>query len=280
MRLPLLALAPILPAALGCAGTVSGPADGTGDAEAVTTTSALVSVQRTADATEGSRAEASGRFIRVTGPSSTGGALRAIGAALDLPAPGTCAAIASLGDAPVAPAPLIELVDVGEVSIVVDGVETRLSPRQLPDVTDVVSGVVYARATDPALLPASGRYMLHVAGAHGLPAIDVVATAPGDPADVQITGEDVVGTVLATGAAVDFSWTNDRAGDEVYVDVRPSGVRCVLDAGGRSSVSTLLLDDAGTLVVHRLHREPLRVPGVDTGEIRFDFARTVSYLRH
>ena len=279
MRLPLLALAPLLPAALGCAGTVSGAADGTADAEPTTSTSAVVAVQRTSDATEGSRAEASARFVRVTGPSSPDDALRAIGAALDLPARGTCAALTSLGDLPAGQAPLIELLDVGEVSILVDGVETRLSPRQLPDVTDVVSGVVYARATDPALLPVSSQYVLHVAGAHGLPPVDVTAVAPGDPADVQIAGEDASGAVVAEGPALDLTWTGDGADDAVYVDVRPSSVRCMLDAGGRGTVSTLFLDDKGTLVVHRLHRQALRAPGVDTGEIRFDFARTVAYVR-
>ncbi len=281
MRLALLALAPLVPTALGCAGAVSG--EGSGDAEALSTTSAVVSVQRTADSTEGSRAEASARFIRVTGSSSPDDALRAIGATLDLPARGSCASLASLGDAPAAQAQLIELVDVGDISLEVNGVETRLSARQLPDVTDIVSGVVYARATDPALLPAGERYVLHVGGAHGLPPVDVVATAPGDPADVIIAGEDTPGALdltAASGSTIDLSWANDAPEDILYVDVRPSDVRCVLEAGGHGTVSTLLLDDAGTLVVHRLHREPLRATGVDMGEIRFDFARTVTYVHH
>jgi hypothetical protein len=44
-------------------------------------------------------------------------------------------------------------------------------------------------------------------------------------------------------------------------------------------VSTLFLDDAGTLVVHRLRREPLSARGIDSGEVRFDFARTIAYVR-
>ena len=65
----------------------------------------------------------------------------------------------------------------------------------------------------------------------------------------------------------------------MYVDVRPNGVRCVLEGSGHGSVSTMFFDDAGTLVVHRLHREPLAARGIDTGEVRFDFARTISYVR-
>ncbi|HEY8039597.1 MAG TPA: hypothetical protein VIF15_07375 [Polyangiaceae bacterium] len=275
--LPLLALLALLPAAVGCAGTLSGPE--AGDAEA-TTTSAVVVVERTADATEGARAEASARFIRVAAPSSPADALRAIGASFDLPARGTCATMAALtGAAPSAQAPVVELVDVGAVSLEADGVETRLAPRQLPDVTDVVSGVVYARATDPALLPAATRYTVHVAGGHGLDGFDVSASAAGDPGEVRLGGEDAHGTLVATGSSFDLTWAADGSDDLVYVDVRPSGVRCVLDGAGHGALSTLLLDDAGTLVVHRLHREPLRARGVDSGEIRFDFARAVAYTR-
>jgi hypothetical protein len=276
MRISILALLPLLPATVGCA--VSGTADGV-DAEATTTTSAVVAVERSAGSTEGSRAEASARFIRVTSPSSADDALRAIGASIELPARGSCATIASLADAPVAPSPVVELLDVGDVTLQADGAETRLSARQLPDVTDVVNGVVYARATDPSLLPAGTLYAVHVGGGHGLDPIDTTATAPGDPDDVRIAGEDAAGELIATGSTVDISWTPRGADDLVYVDVRPNGVRCVLEGSGHDSVSTMFFDDAGTLVVHRLHREAIAARGIDTGEVRFDFARTVAYVR-
>ena len=285
MRITPVAILPLLPATIGCAGTIGG--GDPGDAEVGTTTSAVVVVERTTDATDGPRAETSARFVRVTAPSSTTDALRAIGAALELPARGQCAALASLaggaaslsGAGTGAQVPFVELVDVGTVSLEAAGVETRLAPRQLPDVTDVVSGVVYARATDPALLPTSARYVLHVAGGNGLDGFDVAALAPGDPADVHVTGEDTPGTLVAGGSSVELTWPAAASDDVVYVDVRPNDVRCVLDAGGRGTVSTLFLDDVGTLVVHRLHREPLRARGIDSGEVRFDFARTIAYAR-
>jgi hypothetical protein len=34
------------------------------------------------------------------------------------------------------------------------------------------------------------------------------------------------------------------------------------------------------LAVHRLHREAFSARGVDPGEVRFDFARVVSFVRH
>jgi hypothetical protein len=289
--LSVVVLALVSPATTGCAGALSGTGDGV-DAEVSMTTSAVVAVERTSDSTEGSRAEVSARFIRVTAPASPADALRAIGAALDLPAVGSCATIASLANAPAIQAPVVELLDVGEVTLQADQVETRLAARQLPDVTDVVSGVVYARATDLSVLPAAARYVVHIAGGHGLDAIDVTAAAPRDPDDVRIAGEDVPGILVAAGATLDLSWSaSSRVGDSpslpaelsddlIYVDVRPNGVRCVLEqSAGRGSVSTLFLDDAGTLVVHRLRREPLLARGIDSGEVRFDFARTVTYVR-
>jgi hypothetical protein len=282
MRLSGLALLPLVPAALGCAGTVSSGAEGV-DAEATATTSALVSVERTSDPAVGSRAEASARFLRVLAPSSPDDALRAIGAALELPATGVCAAISSRAGARPAQLPMVELVDVGGVTIEAAGVETRMSPRQLPDVTDVVSGVVYARGADPALLPDGIRYQVHVAGNAGFEPFTVSALAAGDPAEIHVVGEGETGTLVATGATLEVSWPGSNSDDVVYLDVRPAGVRCTLgNVGGdvlRASVSTLLLDDTGTLVIHRLHRETLRAQSLDSGEIRFDFARTIPYLR-
>lgn len=172
----------------------------------------------------------------------------------------------------------------GGVTLEAGGVETRMSPRQLPDVTDVVSGVVYARGADPALLPDSARYQVRVAGNAGFEPFTISAMAAGDPAEIRVTGEDAAGTVIATGPNLEVSWpATPGSEDVVYLDVRPAGVRCTLGAIGsetaRASVSTLLLDDAGVLVIHRLHREALHAQSVESGEIRFDFARTLAYLR-
>ncbi len=268
----------MVPAATGCAGNAMGTA---GDAEAATTTSAVVVVERSVGATEGSRAEASARFVRIAAGASVDDALRAIGAAPELPARGVCASVTSLAGAFARgePAPVVELVDVGAVSLEAGGLETRLLPRRLPDVTDVVSGVVYARAAEPALLPAATRYVVHVAGGQDLGAFDVTASAPGDASAVRIAGEESQGNLVASGPTVHLAWAADTSDDLVYVDVRPSGVRCVFGNTGHGAISTLYFDEAGALVVHRLHREPLHAAGIDSGEVRFDFARSVPYTR-
>src|SRR4029077_15627219 len=148
-----------------------------------------------------------------------------------------------------------------------------------PDITDVVSGVVYARAADPTLLPAERLSVVHVAGGRGLPAFQINARAPEDPCKVRISGENRPGIVTLTGPTLDFSWTADASNDLVYVDARPDGIRCLFENVGHAAVSTVLLGAGGTVVVHRLRREPLRAPGVDSGEVRFDFARAVGYVR-
>lgn len=273
----------------GCTGTISasGAPD---DAQTAMATSAVVIVERTVDATQGTRAAASARFVRVAAPSSVVEGLRAIGASGELPPRGTCASIGSVTGAVASdePAPYVELLDVGPVSLASGSNETHLLPRQLPDVTDVVTGVVYARATDPVGLPAGETYSVHVAGRPDLAAFDASAVAPADPSNIHVSGEnpDAGTLVLARGAAVQLTWTADASGDVVYADAQPAAVRCVLaetDKDGdnrvRASLPASLFDERGSLVVHRLHREPLRAPGLDSGEIRFDFARSISYVR-
>lgn len=289
MRASYVSLVLVAPAALGCAGNVSGSAGG-GDAE-TTATHAVVIVERTVDAVDGVHAQASARFVRVAAWSSMGEAFRAIGAALDLPDPGTCASLRyGATGASAAAVPVVELSDVGTVAIEVPGgAATRLIPRQLPDVTDVVSGVVYARAAEATLLPASTPYVLRVGGGPGFGAFDIEALAPSDPSDIRFAGEDPTGTLVAKGSAVDVAWVRDGVDDIVFVDVQPAGVRCVLSGSGdratgsdgfaRGSLSTSLLDDAGTLVVHRVRQEPVIAPNVDDGEVRFDFSRSVAYVR-
>ena len=271
----------------GCTGAVS-VSPGAGDADAVTT-SAVVIVERNLDATGGARAQTSARFVRITARSSKQDALRTIGAALDLPPRGTCASIAALaeGASPHEPTPVIELADVGSISLEASQRETRLIPRQLPDVTDVVSGVVYARAVDPVLLPAATAYLVHVSGGSEVEPFDMPAAAPADPTDVRIVGEDATGRLtVASGASVELAWSPDGTDDSLYVEVQPAGFRCVLGDGANppadhagTTVPASLFDDSGTIAVHRVRRESLAGRGLDSGEIRFDFSRSVHYTR-
>jgi hypothetical protein len=174
-------------------------------------------------------------------------------------------------------APRVELVLAGEVSVEAGGVATPLLPRQLPDVTDVVNGVVYAKAADPALMPSAAPYVLHVGGTRDLDAFDVSVQAPADPSEVLVVGEGATGVVHVAGRLIEFTWTLNGPADPVYVDVNPSGVRCSLGETGYGSVPSSLLHDTGTLTVHRLRREMFHATGIVSGEVRFDFSRSIPY---
>jgi hypothetical protein len=279
-----LAIALALPG-VGCSATVSATS---GDAEPRLTTSAIVVVERMVDSAGASRAEASARFVRVAAPASTEEAFRAIGATLVLPASGHCVSFAALSGVSLLaePAPVVELVDVGSVSLDADGRETHLASRLLPDVTDIVSGVVYARTADPGLLPADSRYTVRVGGGSDLPPFEVLASAPADPDNVLTDGATVGGSLVVSGPSLTFSWPPGADGDVVYVDLQPGAQRCVLageavagDPLVRASIQTALLGDSGTLVVHRMRSGALVSQGLEGGELRFDFGRSLSYVR-
>src|SRR5205807_3661044 len=96
-------------------------------------------------------------------------------------------------------------------SIETGGVRTSLLPRQLPDVADVVSGVVYAARPSDVALPAHSRYTLRAAGS---PELDVapftaLATAPAEPSDIRVAGREArfAGSVdVASLAPTDVTW--------------------------------------------------------------------------
>jgi hypothetical protein len=168
-----------------------------------------------------------------------------------------------------------------------NGVRTPLFARQVPDVVDVVSGIVYARAAEGDLLPPRTRYTLRVAGAADADAFVVEATAPGDLAELRVSGQDARAVVLAAGAGADLAWDAGSPDDVVYVDVNAGGdlgahtptLRCAFADTGSATVAAALLPDEGTIGIHRIHREHFRARDVDSGEVRFDFAKVVSFSR-
>jgi hypothetical protein len=191
----------------------------------------------------------------------------------------------------------VTLLDVGGVSLTTPGssgeVRTSLQARQLPDVADLVSGVVYsARGDRGEALPSRGSYLLRVEGSMELDVapFTVPATSPGEPTDVRVAGEDgKSGAVAITqGAPVLVTWEPGSGEDLVYVDVsdgasaqRASTIRCLVTDGGKAALPAGAFSaiEYGNVAVHRLHREAFRARGVDRGEVRFDFARVVSFVR-
>ena len=175
----------------------------------------------------------------------------------------------------------------GGVSLFAGEAATSLQRRQLPDVADLVSGVVYSARAEG--LPSRSAYLLRIDGApeSDVASVVVSATSPGEPSDVRLAGDDGRSgpVALAAGAPIELSWDSGAAEDLIYVDIGAASVapttRCLFEDGGHATIpaSAFGAIDEGTLAIHRLHRETFRTHGVDPGEVRFDFARTVSFLR-
>jgi hypothetical protein len=258
--LPLLALA----ALSGCSAQL-GAAEA--DAEAQSVTAAVV-VEHTVTA-DAARGEAIAHFVRTRGVAEPA-ILEVLGASVDLPPLGSCAPQRLA--APGAPLRPVELVDVGAVTLELGGKTTSLQPRRLPDVVDLVSGVVYTGRTGSA---AQGHAVLRVAGAGDVPSFTREADLPGEPALRPLpTGP----LLVEAGHALELAW--EPGVDLVYVDVDGADApwRCAFaDEQGQGTIPAVAFGKGGTLRIHRLHREPIMAPGVERGELRSDFARALPY---
>jgi hypothetical protein len=268
----------------GCTTSVE-PAAGEPAAEVSTTATAVVVVEgsTTSDGTS-ARTEAVARFVRARSGAVDDEALRMVGAAVDFPAMQSCGAISSTR---ASASRALSLLDVGGVTLFAGDGVAALQPRQLPDVADLVSGVVYSARAEA--LPSKSDYLLRVDGAPGsdVPAFAVSATSPGEPDDVRIGGDDgrAGAAWVALGGPTELTWEPGNGDDVIYVDLAATAAapstRCLFDDVGRATLPATAFGAIadGTVAVHRLHRESFRAHGVDPGEVRFDFARVVSFAR-
>ncbi|WP_394828464.1 hypothetical protein [Pendulispora albinea] len=319
---------------MGCSANLAASSE-QADAEASTVT-AVVTVERTALSTSaGGRPEAPGseaarsdiiaRFVRARPGDED--ALRIVGAAIDLPAVGTCARLSAAGSPSAKMARRsVELLNVGALSVELSppspgspgssgfagdrdradlgrDSQTKLLPRHLPDVVDVVSGVVYTARAEGDAFPPRGRYVFRAAGApeQDIAPFTVEATAKGEPLDVRVADQPIAHrehrdpgpVVFAPNDPVDVTWTPSpdasAEDDLLYIDVsaRPAGaatVRCTFGDSGRATLTPSVFvnagaGDEGTLAIHKVHRESFRAKGIDSGVLRFDFARVTSFRR-
>jgi hypothetical protein len=299
---------------LGCSAPVGATTASAEVAEGASSSSALVLIERTVSSGDSARAEAVARFLRMHAGSVDDDALRMVGAAVDFPAVGACDALSSLNAGKAADPEAVravELVDVGSVSIETNGVSLSLPPRRLPDILELVSGVVYStRAPDPEALPSGATYVLRASGRASLSAppsdsdpgpFVVSAVAPvaiGDADALQVGGQVAKTSgplALSSDAPVELVWSAGNPQDVVYVDVSAasgtgsvssggaasgSGTRCMFaDTGHAVLPEAVLLEGDGNITIHRLHREFFQARGIDSGEIRFDFARVLAFHR-
>lgn len=244
------------------------------DAETSAITGVVV-VEETAFAGDVPRAEVSARFLKVHGAIDDG-ALRLAGAELVMPTAGECTVLV---DEPLRAAPTanVELLNVGALNVESASGKATLQPRRVPDVTDLVSGVLYTARTEGL----RGTVRLRAAGTD--PAIGpllVEAEAPAELRGLRVAGIEAKSAepIALGGTAVDVEWDAGSKTDLVYVDVLAQGAlttRCAFaDASGHASVPAPS-SQTGTFAIHRLRRTPLAE--FERGELRFDAARLVPF---
>ncbi len=277
----LLATLGALPFLAACATEVD--ASNSPDADS-TETAAAISIDTTsyADETTPAHSTAVARFIRARS-SVNEGTLQMLGAALDLPPKGTCAGVATHTEAS---AQAVQLVDVGAINLDVAGHSQFLAPRNLPDMDDLVWGVVYSARADATEAPISGPISLRVAGSKDVGAFSIDVADIGAPTDVRFDGE-AVSPIAITGDDVHVTWSrapssNDVIYFEIASDAPSDGENRICaeaDTGAATLDAHLFASGHGDLTIHRLHRETVTAHGIDDGEARFDFARVYEFSR-
>ena len=278
-------------AATGCA-----PVDDSGGSDADTgSVHAFLRLDRISEPGRGeggAREHASASFLRTTTGQEPHVVARLVGAVPVLPPTGQCAPIGS-DDPELALHTLspVELLQVGDVTVLSDVARTPLVARAYPDVAHLVSGVVYT-TEDIADDMTRERVSFHVGGSGDVPELQVEVRVPVAASDVRING-----TLLASANAdrpsacagcaqgpLAVTWAPVEPGDLFYVDVAsdpgPGGVsrgtrlRCT-SAGSSALLATdpSLLGGAGLIVsVHRLRTVQFQAGGLSTGEVRLDAA--------
>ena len=258
-------------------------------------THALIEIQRSrtiasreATDEQAVRAEALAGFMQVPAELDVGSARALMGLELGLPEMGQCVTRA-LGrdvDQPVATEERLELLDVGDVSLVADGRSTTLAPRAFPTVTDLISGVVYTtRDLSAEPLPAGVQYAVRTAGG-AVSAVDLVGDAPRELAGVTVGGVPLAEvTRISPAAPIDLTWTVGDAGDVVYVELSADGtdpaVCAFQDDYGVGSIpaGAFAGSGPGRMSVHRFRGREFASDDIESGELRFDFelAASVTY---
>lgn len=279
--------ASVASAALSAACSVA-PVDYSAEADAGSSTHALITVERSAllNSVEAPRAAAFAGFVRTPPEVEASAMLRLAGFGLDLPALGQCAEPnrERSSSMPLNPLGRVEFLDAGDVTLRTSSSNALLATRALPAVTDLIAGVVYTtrdRAADP--LPAATTYTLSASGGL-LHAFNVNANAPPLLNSISVSGTPLAElSSVAVHGPIALTWSPGSSRDLVYVELTTQDgsatTRCTFrdDAGvGTVPASAFAGTGLGELSLHRVHSEPFASGSVDAGEVRFDFEQSAN----
>ena len=283
--LKLACAAPLLVPLAGCTGNVDAANAPDADASELT---AAISIDTTsyADDVAPSHSTAVARFIRGNFGIDQA-TLQMLGASIDLPPNGSCSGTSS--HETTSSGHSVELVDVGAITLDVAGRSATLAPRNVPDMNDLVWGVVYSSRVDGENAPVSGSISLRVAGSKDIGALSIDVADMSAPTDVVfddatfLSGGDLI--ALHGNSDVRVTWTTSAPShDVIYFEVAngTETLVCAYDDSGSALLPASMFaaapDGKGTLAIHRLHREAVAARGIDNGEARFDFARVYDFI--
>ena len=209
--------------------------------------------------------------------------VRMVGLSPSSPEPGQCERVdyaVSTTEATV-PVQHVEMLDVGDVTLMAGKQSSPLARQAFPTVTDFIAGVVYTTrdlSSDP--LPPAASYSIVARGAPGIPPFRIDAAAPQEPSNVTLEGMNLAQvTRLVRGNGVDLTWNPGEAGDKLLVEVispeRPNEVTCAFnDSTGKGRLPADALASHGTVrfEVHRLRTTPFTLKGLDRTQVQFDYS--------
>jgi hypothetical protein len=244
---------------------------------------ALVGVERSVslDHPEAARGAVVAGFVQMPADLDAKSLFELVGLSHSLPAAGQCRSRGELRSTP----PLssighVEFLEAGEVNVSTAAARSSLAPHAFPTVTELISGVVYTtRDRSSAPLPAGTRYAITASGSAGVEALSIERDAPADLEAVTIGGVALADTSeLSIGRDLDFTWNSGDPNDLVLVELSTadgaSASVCVFrdDVGaGTVPQGTFGVAGPGRVSLRRVREIAFSSPGLDMGELRFDF---------
>ncbi len=277
LRSPLAAVNVALLGTVACTATTSAGID---EADASSSVSALVVVERAVGDDGAARTTAIARYFRGTLDERI---VRTLGADLQLPAIGACADLGE-GSGPAALARGLELEEAGAVTLEASDRSLTLTPRWVPDPLGRVRGTIYSGAWAERANEATNAPITLRSAHFG----DATFVAPREPAGLAVAGTLVTGAATAGGVLVapsgnvELAWNAPEvARDVIYADVASeagSRSRCAFADTGRARIT--LPAGNGTLTVHRLYRDARRAGAGAAGfaaDVRYDAQVAVSF---
>jgi len=209
--------------------------------------------------------------------------VRLVGLSSSAPELGQCEHVeyARASSEATAPVQHVEMLDVGDVSLMAGGRTSPLARQAFPTVTDFIAGVVYTtRDLSSAPLPPASSYSILARGAAKVPPFRIDAAAPEEITGVKFDGTDLAEiSRLIRGDSIEMTWKPGEPGDRFVVEVkssdRPSDVNCAFnDADGRARLPADVVVSGGTvrLELHRMRTVTPATQGLDRSQVEFDYS--------